>query len=106
MDMVTSHRVTYVETINEGHISSTSDHLPIICKFKTEIVSTKQKVHERTWIAWNRIEQTHIDKYQDELRNLSDKVLDKTRYSMVYKVIYANIFRETLVLLFFLTKCS
>ena len=41
--MVTSQRVTNIETIDEGHISYTSDHLPIICKLKTENVYSKQK---------------------------------------------------------------
>ena len=76
MDSITSRRVACHETIDEGHISSTSDHLPIVCKIKTEKVCSKQAISGQNWIAWNRIDQNCINKYQDKLKQWSDKVLD------------------------------
>ena len=81
-DQITSCRVSHYETLDEGNISSTSDHLPTICKIKT---SDNMYPHNRLntpindqWISWHKVTSEHIKKYQKQLDDSKHDILNRS----------------------------
>ncbi len=68
VDEVLNSCLNSCEIIEEGCISNTSDHLPVVCRFTLPHSIPEFQAEDVIWTAWHKSTDEHMRAYQDTVR--------------------------------------
>ena len=77
-DEITANFCYSCEILNEGAFPSTSDHLPVLCRFVGQSVITNTVLENSKWTAWHKASIEQLSNYEKVLSNSLQAILNMT----------------------------
>ena len=74
-DEITANFCYSCEILNEGAFPSTSDHLPVLCRFVGQSVITNTVLENSKWTAWHKASIEQLSNYEKVLSNSLQAIL-------------------------------